>query len=80
MEPVLHAGDFVIVDLTAAQSGFQNGLWMIRVGLEEHIKQVEMVGPDQFHAKSANKDYPTVDLTGSKWELVGRLVYRHGKI
>jgi phage repressor protein C with HTH and peptisase S24 domain len=80
MEPVLRIGDVVIVDLSADRSNIEEGLWMVRVGNMERIKKLKIVGPDQIEIISFNPDYPSVRLADSKWELIGRAVYRCGKM
>jgi len=80
MEPVLRLGDIVIVDLSADKSDIEDGLWLVKVGNMERIKKIKVIGPDQIELISFNSDYPAVRLEGSKWELIGKAVYRCGKL
>jgi phage repressor protein C with HTH and peptisase S24 domain len=80
MEPVLRMGDIVIVDLSADRSNIEDGLWLVKVGNMERIKKLKVIAPDQIELISFNPDYPAVRLDGSKWELVGKAVYRCGKL
>jgi len=80
MEPVLRIGDVVIVDLGADRSNIEDGLWMVRIGNMERIKKLKVAEPDHIELISFNPDYPTVKLDSGKWELVGKAVYRCGKL
>jgi transcriptional regulator with XRE-family HTH domain len=80
MEPVLRNGDVVIVDTGAAQNDILEGLWLVRVGSLERVKKLGMASPDQFQLISYNPDYPAVRLDDCKWELVGQVVYRCGRL
>jgi len=79
MKPVLNSGDLVLVNKGARQAGFQDGIWLIRVGDAIMVKKVQVVGPGQLQAVSLNPDYPPFMLDGD-FELIGRVVHRSGRM
>ena len=76
MKPRLSSGDLVYIDTAAVDSGFQDGLWMVRIGGSYQIKQVQIMAGGGFEARSINPEFATIPLTGDNWELLGRAVYR----
>ena len=79
MEPVLNNGDQVLVNKGAHQAGFQDGIWLIRIGDAIMVKKVQVVGPGRLQAASINPAYPPFVLNGD-FELIGRVVHRSGRM
>jgi transcriptional regulator with XRE-family HTH domain len=80
MEPTLHGGEMVIVDLGSRAAGFQDGVWMVCEDGAVMVKRIMKLGGGQFQLSSDNPNpiYPPPrPLDG---ELIGRVVYRGGRM
>ena len=77
MEPVLRSGDEILVDRGKRSS---EGIHVVRVGDALHVKQVQPIGPGRLRLVSANPAYAPMDLAADEIEIVGRVVWKGGRI
>ena len=77
MEPVLRSGDEILVDRNKRSS---EGIHVVRVGDALHVKQVQPTGPGRLRLVSANPAYAPMDLAADEIEIVGRVVWKGGRI
>ena len=74
MAPALGHNDVVIVDRSALQAGFRDGVWVFRLGDAIHVKRVQQTGPAQYQATCDNPSYSPIALT-EDFHLIGRVVW-----
>ena len=77
MEPVLRSGDEILVDRSKRSA---EGIHVVRVGEALHVKQVQLAGPGRVKLVSANEDYAPIDLALDEVEIIGRVVWKGGRI
>ena len=77
MEPVLRSGDEILVDRNKRSS---EGIHVLRVGDALHVKQVQPIGPGRLRLVSANPAYSPIDLGTEEIEIIGRVVWKGGRI
>lgn len=73
MEPCLFCKDRVFVDVNAFESGFKEGVWVVRAGDAVLVKRVQMIGANRYQASSDNTAYPSFTFKGTL-KLLGRVV------
>lgn len=78
MEPLLRNGDEILVDRT--QQPFRDGVHVVRLGDALLVKRVASAGPGRFALLSDNKAYPPVDVAGEEIEIIGRVVWKAGRV
>ena len=77
MEPMLRSGDEIFVDRNK-RSG--EGIHVVRIGETLHVKQVQASAPGRIVLISANEAYAPVDLARSEVEIIGRVVWKGGRL
>ena len=77
MEPTLRSGDEIFVDRNK-RSG--EGIHVVRIGDTLHVKQVQVSAPDRITLISANESYAPIDLARGEVEIIGRVVWKGGRL
>lgn len=77
MEPVLRSGDEIFVDRNKRVG---EGIHVVRIGDTLHVKQVQASAPDRIKLVSANDAYPPIELAREEVEIIGRVVWKGGRI
>ncbi len=78
MEPMLRDGDEILVD--RANRSQRDGIYVVRVGDVLHVKRVQTTAPGRLTLISANAAYAPLDLAQDEVEIIGRVVWKGGKI
>ncbi|MBX7527292.1 S24 family peptidase [Qipengyuania vesicularis] len=77
MEPVLRSGDEIFVD-RHKRAG--EGIHVVRIGDALHVKQVQASAPGRIALISANDAYAPIELAREEVEVIGRVVWKGGRI
>lgn len=77
MEPLLRSGDEIFVD-RSKRSG--EGVFVVRIGDALHVKQVRASAPDTIALISANEAYAPLELPREEVEVIGRVVWKGGRV
>ncbi len=77
MEPKLRSGDEIFVDRNK-RSG--EGIHVVRIGDALHVKQVQASAPGRISLISANEAYAPIDLARDEVEIIGRVVWKGGRV
>ena len=78
MEPLLRAGDEVLVD--RRPQPFRDGIHVVRMGETLLVKRVAAQGGGRFSLLSQNLSYPPQEVRGDEIEIIGRVVWKSGRI
>ncbi|OZA90818.1 MAG: transcriptional regulator [Erythrobacter sp. 34-65-8] len=78
MEPLLRAGDEVLVD--RRPQPFRDGIHVVRMGETLLVKRVAAQGRGRFTLLSQNLAYPPKEVSADEIEIVGRVVWKSGRI
>ncbi len=78
MEPLLRDGDEILVD--RAQRPFREGVHVLRLGDVLHVKRVQAGQPGRMLLISANPAYEPLDVAMDDVELIGRVVWKSGRL
>lgn len=78
MEPVLNDGDEILVD--RAPRAFRDGIHVVRLGDTLMVKRVASAGPGRIALLSQNPAYPPVEVAAEDLEIIGRVVWKGGRI
>ena len=78
MEPLLHDGDEILVD--RAQRTLRDGIHVVRVGDALLVKRLAAAGPGRATLLSQNYAYPPVEVALDELEIVGRVVWKSGRL
>lgn len=78
MEPVLNDGDEILVDL--AEQPYRDGIHVVRLGDTLMVKRVASAGGGRFALLSQNLAYPPVSVEAEDIEIIGRVVWKGGRI
>lgn len=78
MEPLLRAGDEVLVD--RRPQPFRDGIHVVRLGETLLVKRVAAQGGGRFTLLSQNLAYPPQEVSAEEIEVVGRVVWKSGRI
>jgi phage repressor protein C with HTH and peptisase S24 domain len=78
MEPLLHDGDEILVD--RAQRALRDGIHVVRVGDALLVKRLAAAGPGRAMLLSQNYAYPPVEVALDELEIVGRVVWKSGRL
>lgn len=73
MEPLLHDGDLIAVD-RSRQRVRSGGIYVLRIGEELFIKQVEHDEGDGWACISLNPAYPVIHAEASEMHIIGEAV------
>jgi phage repressor protein C with HTH and peptisase S24 domain len=77
MEPLLRSGDEIFVDRTRRTG---EGVFVVRLGEALHVKQVQASAPGRIALVSANEAYAPIDLAREEVEVIGRVVWKGGRM
>jgi hypothetical protein len=78
MEPLLNDGDEILVDRTPRP--FRDGVHVVRLGETLMVKRVASAGTWRFALLSQNLAYPPVNVEADEIEIIGRVVWKGGRI
>ena len=78
MEPLLRDGDEILVD--RAPRAFRDGVHVVRLGETVMVKRVASQGAGRFALLSQNLAYPPVEVAAEDLEIIGRVVWKGGRI
>jgi phage repressor protein C with HTH and peptisase S24 domain len=78
MEPLLNNGDEILVDCSLRQ--FRDGIHVVRVGNALMVKRVASAGPGRLALLSQNFAYPPVEVAAEDVAIIGRVVWKGGRI
>jgi phage repressor protein C with HTH and peptisase S24 domain len=78
MEPLLHDGDEILVD--RAQRTLRDGIHVVRLGDALMVKRLAAAGPGRATLLSQNYAYPPVEVSLAELEIVGRVVWKSGRL
>lgn len=77
MEPLLRSGDEIFVDRNKRAG---EGIHVVRIGDALHVKQVQARGPGRVALISANDAYAPIELALDDIEVIGRVVWKSGRV
>ena len=78
MEPLLNDGDEILID--RAPRPFRDGIHVVRLGDTLMVKRVASAGPGRIALLSQNLAYPPVEVAAEEVSIIGRVVWKGGKI
>ncbi len=78
MEPLLNNGDEILVD--RSPRAFRDGVHVVRLGDSLMVKRVASAGAGRFSLLSQNLAYPPVSVAATEIEIIGRVVWKGGRI
>ena len=78
MEPLLRDGDEILVD--RAPRAFRDGVHVVRLGDTIMVKRVASQGAGRLALLSQNLAYPPVEVSADEVEIIGRVVWKGGRI
>ncbi|MFA6219543.1 MAG: S24 family peptidase [Erythrobacter sp.] len=77
MEPLLRSGDEIFVDRNKRAG---EGIHVVRIGDTLHVKQVQASAPGRIALISANEAYAPIELAREEVEVIGRVVWKGGRV
>ena len=77
MEPLLRSGDEIFVDRNKRRG---EGIFVVRIGDALHVKQVRASAAGTIALISANEAYAPLDLPRDAVEVIGRVVWKGGRV
>lgn len=78
MEPLLHDGDEILVD--QRPGGWRDGVHVLRLGDTLLVKKLSFERPGQIRVISENRLYAPYDLPLDEVAIVGRVVWKSGRV
>lgn len=78
MEPLLNDGDEILVD--RAPRAFRDGIHVVRLGDTLMVKRVASAGPGRVALLSQNFAYPPVEVAAEEVVIIGRVVWKGGRV
>ena len=78
MEPLLRDGDEILVD--RAPRPFRDGVHVVRLGDTLMVKRVASQGGGRLALLSQNLAYPPVEVAADEVEIIGRVVWKGGRV
>ncbi len=78
MEPLLREGDEVLVD--CRQQPFRDGVHVVRLDELLLVKRVASKGGGRYSLLSQNLAYPPIDVGAEDFEVIGRVVWKSGRV
>ncbi len=78
MEPLLRDGDEILVD--RAPRAFRDGIHVVRLGDTLVVKRVAALGAGRISLLSQNMAYPPVEVGAEEVEIIGRVVWKSGRL
>ena len=78
MDPLLRDGDEILVDRTPRP--FREGVHVVRLGEALHVKLLQAVPPGGLRLISKNAAYEPVEVAMADVDVVGRVVWKGGRL
>ena len=78
MEPLLREGDEVLVD--RRERAFRDGIHVVRLDDSLLVKRVASQGAGRFTLLSENRAYPPIAVEAEELHIVGRVVWKSGRV
>jgi phage repressor protein C with HTH and peptisase S24 domain len=78
MEPTLRDGDEILVDRTLR--ALRDGIHVVRLGDSLLVKRIDVSRPGLVVLISDNPAYPPVECGARDVEVIGRVVWKGGRI
>jgi phage repressor protein C with HTH and peptisase S24 domain len=78
MEPLLRDGDEILVDRTPRP--LRDGVHVVRLGEALHVKRVQAGRPGELVLISENEAYPPVAVSLDDVDVIGRVVWKSGRL
>lgn len=78
MEPLLRDGDEILVDRSPRP--LRDGIHVVRLGDARLVKRVQQVGAGRLHLISENEAYPPVETSLEDIDVIGRVVWKSGRL
>lgn len=78
MEPTLRDGDEILVDRTPAP--MRNGIHVVRLDDTLYVKRLDTGRPGRLAVISDNPAYPALDLPREDVAVIGRVVWKGGRL
>ncbi|QDH34436.1 LexA family transcriptional regulator [Porphyrobacter sp. YT40] len=78
MEPLLNDGDEILVD--CSPKPFRDGIHVVRLGDTLMVKRVASAGPGRVALLSQNLAYPPVEVAADEVAIIGRVVWKGGRV
>jgi len=78
MAPLLNDGDEILVDCSARP--FRDGIHVVRLGDTLMVKRVAQAGAGRLALLSQNLAYPPVEVAADEVAIIGRVVWKGGRI
>ncbi|WP_379920853.1 helix-turn-helix transcriptional regulator [Erythrobacter sp. R86502] len=78
MEPLLNDGDEILVDCSPRP--FRDGIHVVRLGDTLMVKRVASAGPGRIALLSQNFAYPPVEVAAEEVVIIGRVVWKGGRV
>jgi phage repressor protein C with HTH and peptisase S24 domain len=78
MEPLLSDGDEILVDRSPRP--FRDGIYVVRLGDSLLVKRVAQTGAGRLALLSQNLAYPPIEVTADEVVIIGRVVWKGGRI
>ena len=78
MEPTLRDGDEILVD--RAPRPLRDGVHVVRAGESLLVKRLDLGRPGRIALISDNPAYPPIELAPGEVEVVGRVVWKSGRL
>ena len=78
MDPLLRDGDEILVDRTPR--AFREGVHVVRLGEALHVKLIQAIPPGRLRLISKNPAYEPVEVAMADVDLVGRVVWKGGRL
>lgn len=78
MEPLLREGDEVLVDRSPRP--FRDGIYVVRLDDNLLVKRIASQGQGRYSLLSQNLAYPPIAVSGEEMQIVGRVVWKSGRL
>ena len=78
MEPLLNDGDEILVD--RSPHTFRDGIHVVRLGETLMVKRVASAVPGRMALLSQNLAYPPVEVAADEVAIIGRVVWKGGRV
>ena len=78
MEPTLRDGDEILVD--CAPRAWRDGVHVVRAGESLLVKRLDLGRPGRIALISDNPAYPPIELAPNEVKVVGRVVWKSGRL
>lgn len=78
MEPTLRHGDEILVDCTPAP--LRDGVHVVRLDAALLVKRLDTSRPDRLVLISDNRSYPPVEAAANEAQIIGRAVWKSGRL